>query len=91
MMAFVFADIVDLHDVGMSQCRCGLGFAFEAKHGYRIGTELGSQDLDRNLTVENRIHREEYIRHSALPDMLEYFIPVGYQVIAHESHLLQDQ
>ena len=53
--AFVLAPVVDVDDVGVAEVGGGLGLAAEALDEVGVDRELGEQDLDRDLAVEQLV------------------------------------
>jgi hypothetical protein len=53
-----------------------LGLAAEALDEVGVDGELGEQDLDRDLAVEQEVLREEHVGHAAAPDAFVDLVPV---------------
>jgi len=83
MMALIVTHIINFHNIRMGKGRGSLRLPFKAENAHGIRRQIRPQNLNRNLTVQDRIHRKENIRHTALADMLLHFIPVGNHVLAH--------
>ena len=63
--ARVLTNLVDGADVGMIQRRRGSGFTSEALDRTSIVSELGREELERNLATERQVLGEEHDTHSA--------------------------
>ena len=74
--ALVLPPVVHADDVGMREAGCRLGLAAEALDEVGVGGELGEEDLDRYLAVEQQVARGEHVGHAAAPDPLVDLISV---------------
>ena len=63
-----FFETVDVRDVGMIQRRESLRFAREPREPFRVAGEQVGQYLHRDLAIELRIARTEYLAHPAYAD-----------------------
>src|SRR5690348_7919376 len=66
-------DVVDGHDVGMSQATEGSSFLDELTLSLD-GRQLGSQDLDGDGTVERHVPSEVHGSHPAEPELVLQFV-----------------
>ena len=62
------ADLVDRHDIGVVERRCGARFLFESAGGFGIARERGLEHLDGDLAAEPRIVRQVHLAHAAAAD-----------------------
>jgi hypothetical protein len=72
--AFVLADIVDLHDVGVLQARCGL--SFREKSFAIVGSRVrpGQDHFEGDQPFETDLHRLVDDTHAAAAQFIEDFI-----------------
>jgi hypothetical protein len=63
--AVLFADIVELADVGMIQGRDGAGFAFETRVGFGFFGEMLGENFDGDGAVEASVARAVDFTHAA--------------------------
>ena len=50
----------------------------EAAHAVAISSDLGRQNLERNLAIEFRIERQVHLAHSALAKLLADFVAADF-------------
>ena len=62
-------DVVDRDDVGMVQCRRGLGFVHEAPVTVAVGVNGGPEHFDGHRTIEPRVAGLVDDAHAALADL----------------------
>lgn len=69
------ADLEDGGDVGVIECRCGLGLLHEAAHA--VGRFFGAlaEHLDRNFALEVVVVGEVHLAHSASAEERSHFVP----------------
>ena len=70
----VVADVVDLHDVGVSQARGGLGLALESLPFVGSGKVAGQQHLDGDRAVKALIPRPVHNTHAAPAQLVLHFV-----------------
>ena len=63
--ALALADVVNMDDVGVGECRSGAGLLLEAAYPLGVGRELGSEHFDRDLAAELEIARAEDLPHAS--------------------------
>ncbi len=78
--------VVDAHDVGVVEVGGGLRLSPEALHEVRIVGELGEQDLQRDLAIEELVTGEIDVGHPAAGDVAQQLVPAvehGRALIGH--------
>ena len=67
----VFAEIIDLRDVGMIESGGRLGFALKTLEKRVVGNELLGDYLDGDASVERKLHAFVDLAHAALGDFAD--------------------
>ena len=70
-----FADSMDGADVGMIEGRRRPSLLPEARDSSAVLCEVGSQDFQRDHTLELDLAREPDLTHAAAPKTSDYFVP----------------
>src|ERR1700733_7647775 len=73
-LSLMLFNFVDGADIGMVQCRGGLGFTLKTLEGDRITGELFWQKLQRYQPTQFEILRFENHSHATAPDDIEYAV-----------------
>jgi hypothetical protein len=68
-VAVVLALVVDRHDVGVAQLRCGASLAAESADECLILGKVRAHDLERDLSVEAQVQGNVNGRHPAIGQM----------------------
>src|SRR4029450_13227645 len=74
MHAVTFANLVNVCDVRMVQCRSRCCFLFESTHPIAIANNIGGQNLQSNFAMKLSVLRQVHLTHSARTKLRADFI-----------------
>ena len=73
------ADVVDRHDVGVVEARCGAGFAAEPLVEVGVFGEVGEQHLQRHHAVDGGVVGAPHLAHTATAQQLNQLVAAKWR------------
>ncbi len=87
MFVLVFTYIIYIDDIRMIQLAGGICLSLKTHQCDRIAAKLATQYFNGDFAVQDRIHGQINVRHTAFSQIIQDFIAVGYH-LNHAVHLL---